>query len=162
MVGNSPPKWFFLFENSIKSKVYSGEYNEFTGWNFSKALRDSQLVESDVSTFGLPSPFFLPAGSLYSVALTISLAASSGCDQLPLLSRLWRYRLVNWVLYGNLKINLVKKGGIRASTNRAVYKSKEIGVWGSFENSSWRGGGFHQDFPDYLCERGLCFVFTVS
>ena len=78
----------YMFENLIKTRVYSGESNEFTGSNISEALCDVQLEESDVSVFGLPSPLFLPAGSLYSVALTISLAASSGCDQLPLLGRL--------------------------------------------------------------------------
>ena len=110
----------YMFENLIKTRVYSGESNEFTGSNISEALCDVQLEESDVSVFGLPSPLFLPAGSLYSVALTISLAASSGCDQLPLLGRLWRYRLVHWVLCCNLKINFVKRGSSRASTNRAV------------------------------------------
>ena len=51
---------------------------EYTGPNFNEVLRDVQLVEPDVSVLGLPSPL-LPAGSVYSVALTMSLAASSWC-----------------------------------------------------------------------------------
>ena len=57
-----------------------GNLNEFTGPNFTKALRDVQLVESDVSVLGLPSPL-LPTGSVYSVALAMSFAASSWCGQ---------------------------------------------------------------------------------
>ena len=61
--------------------------NGFTGPNFTEVLRDVQLGEPDVRVLGHPSPL-LPAGSVYSVALTMSLAASSGCGQLPLLGRL--------------------------------------------------------------------------
>ena len=59
-----------------------------------------QLLELGVRALGFPLPFF--GGLMYSVALTNSLAASSGCGQLPDLGRLWRYGLINLVLGDNL------------------------------------------------------------
>ena len=61
--------------------------NEFTGPNFTEVLRDVQLVECDVSVLSLPFPLS-SCGLGVLRCLDDSLAASSGCGQLPLLGRL--------------------------------------------------------------------------
>ena len=42
----------------LNPRFYSGQSNEFTGPNFTEALRDVQLVECNVSVLGLSSPLF--------------------------------------------------------------------------------------------------------
>ena len=76
-----------LFRTRLNPRFYSGESNEFTGPNFTEVLRDLQLVESDVSVLGLPSPLSV-CGLGVLRCLDESLAASSGCGQLLLLGRL--------------------------------------------------------------------------
>ena len=66
------------------------------GPNFQRDSVHVQLLELAGSVLGFPLPS-LPAGSVYSVALAMSLSASSGCDQLPRLGKLWRNELVNLV-----------------------------------------------------------------
>ena len=61
--------------------------SKFTGPNFTEVLHDVQLVERDVNVLGLPSPLS-SCGLGVLRCLDESLAASSGCGQLPLLGRL--------------------------------------------------------------------------
>ena len=75
------------FGARLNPRFYSGESNEFTGPNFTEVLHEVQLVEFIVSVLDLPSPLS-SCGLGVLRCLDVSLAAYSGCGQLPLLGRL--------------------------------------------------------------------------
>ena len=76
-----------LFGKLKQSAKFIAYLYKLHGPNFSEGLRARAASELDGSVLGFPLPF-LPAGLVYSVALTISLLASSRCNQLPRLGKL--------------------------------------------------------------------------